>query len=107
MKSLLDVNAEISEIIASQGRFENKRAESRAKKRLQFLNMVKMYIESQPDEYFVAREIFRLEKRVNLLSDSFDESQYKDAREARKKYEKEVGIPDLRSQIKVLRFIKN
>lgn len=107
MKSLLDVKTEISEIISMRGMFENKRQESRAKKRLQFLSVVKNYIETCPDEYFIAKEIFRLENRVNLIVSQFDEKQYKDPKDARKKYEKEAGVPELKEQIKALRFIKN
>ncbi len=107
MKSLLAVNSEISGIISSAGTFDSKRKESSAKKRLEFLNLVKMYIETQPDEYFVAKEIQRIENRITLMLNQFDKSKYKDPKEALKKYEKDSGIPELRKQLKALRFIKN
>jgi len=99
MRTLLSIDTEISEIISSRGAFENKRKEASARKRLEFLNIAKMYIESQPDEYFVAKEIFRIENRITLLLNQFDKSQYQDPKEALKKYEKDVGIPELHKKL--------
>jgi hypothetical protein len=104
MRSLLDVNTEIAALIEQRGHFESKRQEATAKKRVQFLNVAKMYIETCPDEYFISKEIRRLENRINLLSKDAPDKKWK---EAFKKYEKEMGIVELRQQLKALRFIKN
>lgn len=79
---------------------------SRIKNRIAFLRIVENYLEDAPDELYLGREIARIENRINLIINSFDATQYKDPTEPRKLYEKEMGIPHLRLQLKTLRFIK-
>ena len=63
-------------------------------------------MEESPDELYIVREIGRIENRINKIINSFDPTQYPDPTEPRKEYEKEMGIPHLRLQLKTLRFIK-
>jgi hypothetical protein len=105
MRSLLDVKTEIAEIITSREDGMTKYQYARAKSRLAFLKVIEMYLENAPEELFISREIKRLENRISLICNNFNDSEYKDPKEARKKFEKEMGIPDLRTQLRALRFI--
>lgn len=80
---------------------------SRIKNRISFLKIVQRYMEEAPDELYITRDIKRIENRITALIDSFDPTQYKDSTEAKKKYENDMGIPQLRIQLRTLRFIKN
>jgi hypothetical protein len=108
MRSLLDVNNEIITLTeeCTTGSSLKPSQISRRKNRIEYLNIVKAYLETDPSLDYINHEINRIENRVALLSNSFDRSQYKDPKEAFKKYEKEMGIPLLRQQVRTLRYIK-
>lgn len=63
-------------------------------------------METGPNLDYIDHEINRIENRIALLSNSFERSQYKDPKEAFKKYENEMGILQLRKQLRTLRFIR-
>src|SRR3954467_5614827 len=108
MRSLLDVNTAIATLIeeCTTGSALTKAQLSRKKNRIEYLKTIKNYLESGPTLEFIDLEINRLENRIALLSNSFDRSQYKDPKEAYKKYEKDMDIPFLRKQVRTLRYIK-
>lgn len=118
MRTLLDVKTEIAELLAECGvgggangstivtTSITKNKLARNKNRIEFLRVVEKYLEDAPDELYLGREIARIENRITLISNSFDDTQYKDPTEARKTYEKEMGIPHLRLQLRTLRVIK-
>ncbi len=108
MRSLLDVNTEIATLIeeCTTGSKLKPAQISRRKNRIEYLKTIKAYLETGPKLEYIDLEIDRIENRIALLSNSFDRSQYKDPKEAFKKYEKEMGIPDLRTKLRTLRFIK-
>lgn len=109
MRSLLDVNTEIATLHeeCTTGSVLKPSQLSRKKNKIEFLKIIKIYLESGPTLEYINLEIDRLENKITLLSNSFDRSQYKDPKEAFKKYEKDMGIPRLRVQLRTLRFIKN
>lgn len=109
MRSLLDVNTEIATLIEeiTTGSILKPVQVSRKKNRIEFLKLIKKYLESGPTLEYINLEINRLENRITLLSNSFDRTQYKDPKEAFKRYEKDMGIPPLRVQVRTLRYIKN
>lgn len=108
MKSLLDVKTEIASLNESRKETElTPRQESRAKNRIEFLKTVELYLENNPDELYLGREIKRIENRINKIIESFDPTPFQDPKEPKKEYEKEMGIPHLRLQLKTLRYIKN
>jgi hypothetical protein len=109
MRSLLDVNTEIAVLVeeCTSGSGLKPAQISRKKNRIEYLKTIKAYLETGPKITYIDLEIEKLENRIALLSNSFDRSQYKDPKEAFKKYEKEMGIPELRKQVRTLRFIKN
>jgi hypothetical protein len=118
MRTLLDVKTELAALQSECGVGNGangttvvstsitKHKLARNKKRIEFLRIVQKYLEEAPDEMYIGREINRIENRIIKIVNSFDDSKYKDPREARKEYEKEMGIPHLRLQLKTLRFIK-
>lgn len=107
MRTLLDVKNEMSEILAKCKEEGIKRSQkTRMRKRMAFLRTIQLYIETCPDELFIAQEIHRIENRINLICNQFDSSQYKDPKPAQKQFEKEMGVETLRLQLRVLRFIK-
>lgn len=79
---------------------------ARNKKRIEFLKLVESYLIGCPEELYLGREIARIENRINKIIDGFDPALYKDPTQPRKDYEKEMGIPHLRIQLRTLRFIK-
>lgn len=108
MRTLLEVKTEIATLFEDCTHMANTPAQlSRKKNRILFLRLVERYLETAPDELYLGRDIARLENRITALIDSFDPTQYKDPKEPKKKYEKEMGIPELRVQLRTLRFIKN
>lgn len=118
MRTLLEVRTQIAELLSECGVVEGEKGTtvvttsisksklSRNKNRIEFLRIVEKYLEEAPDELYLGREINRIENRINAIIDSFDPSQFKDPTEPRKLYEKEMGIPHLRLQLRTLRFIK-
>jgi hypothetical protein len=118
MKSLKDIKLEISdqeEAIAEERSYAapSKPKISRAKKRLQFLKTVYMYIESGPDPDFLRKEIKRLDYRIKAIIDlcpDFSELSnvnLKKAKEMKVKYEKDNDIPRLKEQARTIRYILN
>lgn len=116
MRTLLDVKQEIAGIVSELGHNEGgwsnngltPRQESSRRNRLEFLNHIVLYLESNPEEIFIGREIGRIENRMKLIYDQFpDIGGWQNAdKDRRKEYEKINDIPKLKKQLKVLRFIK-
>jgi len=106
MRTLLEVKTEmmtLQEEIAAGGLKQTQ--VSRRKNRIEFLKMVARYLETCPDELYLGREIARIENKITAYYDLFDPTQFKDPTEPRKKYEKDMGIPELRKQLTTLRYI--
>lgn len=118
MRTLLDVRTEIAVLLSECGVSDGangstvvttsitKNKLARNKNRIEFLRMVEKYLEDAPDELYLGREIARIENRINRIMDAFNPLQFRNATEPLKEYEKEMGIPHLRLQLRTLRFIK-
>jgi hypothetical protein len=76
MRSLLDVNTEIITLTeeCTTGSALKPAQISRRKNRIEYLNVVKAYLETGPTLTYIELEINRLENRITLLSNSFDRS---------------------------------
>jgi len=107
MKKLEDVKKEIADLRATNIGTLTKRQVTNLKSKIQFFELMEKYLRENPTEEFVVSEITRIENRINAIHDNFDASRYKDPTEPRKKYENEMGVPHLRTQLKALWFIKN
>jgi hypothetical protein len=79
---------------------------SRRKNRIELLKLVANYLESAPKEQYIELEIDRLQEKIAILSNRFNSEDFKDPREAFKQHEKDMGIPLLRTQLRILRYIK-
>lgn len=107
MRSLLDVKTEIITLAEEINQGGLKRPQvSRRKNRIEFLKLVANYLETSPKEQYIELEIDKLQDKIAILSNRFDASEYKDSREAFKQHEKDMGIPQLRIQLRTLRYIK-
>jgi len=85
--------------------------DEKQKKRLQFLYLVRNYIETSPSKEFVASEIKRskalivaLQNRIPSMPESMSLTEYN---KFKKSQEKELGITKLKQQLKTLYFIRN
>jgi hypothetical protein len=108
MRSLLDVKTEIA-TLREDCKYEKKLSKkNRMKKRILFLTLVQNYLESSPNELYLGREISRIENRINKIIDSFAYNPDLEDSEKKQKraFEKEMGIPHLRVQMRTLRYIK-
>lgn len=118
MRTLLEVKTEIAALLEECGVHQgkngstlvttsiNKSKLSRNKNRIEFLRIVEKYLESAPDELFLTRDIKRIEDRINLIHKEFPHGNYKDPKEAFKEHEKKWGVPQLKIQLRTLRYIK-
>lgn len=113
MKSIESLQTEVNELLALD-RNELSKTKSgvtqlrKARKRVPFLNQCLQYLESSPEESFIKKEIARIEKIIQNVSDRFVAAGYKDLtaeKKARKEFLKEYGIPKMKEQLKTLKFI--
>lgn len=107
MKTLAEVNRAIDELLATDRAKTKRTVLSKILKRLEFLNLMKDYLTTNPTEEFVTKEINRIENRINALMALFDPTAYKEPKIAMHKFERDNGIPHLREQLRALRFILN
>jgi hypothetical protein len=78
------------------------------KKRIEYLKVIRHYLETKPSSDFLNKEIDRVENRINLILSHFSHSEQADqfvVKELKKEYEKEHEIPKLRKQVRALRHI--
>ena len=111
MITVKSIDEEINECLNLRMMQDVKAAQlSKAANRIEFLKTVKMYIQSEPTEAFCKKELDRLESRVTKLQGDYPVLKNCDRKTQTakiKEYEKELGIPALKLQIKTLRFILN
>src|SRR5688500_15982893 len=108
MRSLLDVKTEIATLRDDCKDVNKLYKRDRMKKRIWFVTLVQNYFKSSPDELYLDREISRIENRINKIIDSFAYNpDIEDSEKKQKRaFEKEMGIPHLRVQMRTLRYIK-
>jgi len=106
MRTLYDIKTEIALRTDEADHADTKAKRTRAVNRVVYLRMIEKYLEGDPSEFFILKEIQRIENKILKLMEGFNPEHYKDATEPLKKYQKEMGIPQLRLQLKALRFIK-
>lgn len=107
MRTLLEVKTEIITLAEEINAGGLKKIQvSRKKNRIEFLKTISNYLETTPTQKFIDLEIDRLQEKIAILSNRFDPADYKDPRMAFKQHEKDMGIPQLRTQLRTLRYIK-
>jgi hypothetical protein len=107
MKTIQEIDYEIGKALHQADETEKETQLNRVRKRVQFLNTCKMYLLTRPDEAFIIKEIERLEKRIKLLDEGFIHFRppLGHTGNPRLLYEKETGIPALKTQLDTLKFI--
>lgn len=86
----------------------SKRLYKKLKKRLDYLNVCLMYVESEPSSEYLKKEYDRITNRINLLVDAYVQPSYGTMSERKKDkrdYEKKMELPKLRSQLMTVNFI--
>lgn len=118
MRTLLEVKTEIAALRGECGVKDGKsgstfittsitkRKLSMNKKRIEFLQLVEKYLETSPDELYLGRDIKRIENRIALIQKEFNPEDYKDPKKASEEHEKKWGVPQLKIQLRTLRYIK-
>lgn len=79
-------------------------------KRIKYLNTIKLYLETNPNSEFVKSEVYRLKTALSVYETRFSQSiipseRTQSVKLRRKQYEKENGVPKLKTQLKNLQFI--
>ena len=79
---------------------------SRIRKRLQFLRPIAMYMESNPTEESVSRQLNECVKRIDAIHKEFDQRypSYCNAG-TKREFMKGKGLPELTKQVKVLQYL--
>jgi len=111
MRELKLVEAEIKEIRASARNDMKKHALNKLRKRLEFLEVVKKYLESGATHEFVLKEKERIAHLVTTITDGFgawsvwNKDKGESYKEQRDFYEKEMELKKYKLQFKALDFI--
>lgn len=82
---------------------------TRLRNKMEYLKGIELYLESNPTEVFLLQEKERLTKAINTRRDNFKawmaNQVYMSEKIGLKKYEQQVGIPDLKRELKTINFI--
>lgn len=109
MKTVKKLQKDIDEILSEMkdlNKSDNsadRRAFKRLKKRVQYLKIVLMYLETNPTKEFCEKEKLRLENRIELLMKTFSPLKNGTLSQQNKHlkwFEKEMGITKIKPQIK-------
>lgn len=105
MLTLNDVKAEMQTVLAIKEKKDVEKKElNRARKRMRELNLFKQYLETNPDEHFIRKEIGRVSNRIELLTPAAAIWMKWDTKK-KTEYSKENGITHLKEQLKALKYI--
>lgn len=116
MKNVTEIKKRMDEIVVARyaplpKEETDRKYKSRQKKlkiEYDFLNVCKLYLETEPTEEFIKKEKKRLENRLQLISEGYkhDERQtLKDQKKDRKDYDKLMGVSKIKSQLKAIYFL--
>ena len=112
MKTVQQIQNRINELMdycqsfkPSEGKTFNKE-----RKELSLLNTIKMYLEDNPSEDFIKKEVERLENRVMLIEDGFMNYLHNTPEDSdilskkRQEYNKINNVPEIRRQLRRFTF---
>jgi hypothetical protein len=109
MKTVEEIEKEISDTIESIKKESTKAEIGRAKRDIEFLRQIKRYLETNPREEFVKQEIIVVQTRIENINRNFEAwkigrslTQYKDPYSA---YLTACGIQGMKASLKTLQFI--
>jgi hypothetical protein len=115
MKSIKKIEQEMNNIqveISTNSKEYTETAINRMKKRHSFLCVCKMYLESKPTDDFLEKEKERLSTRINLINAGYEPDQRlidaglkKEEQSEHKDYNKIMGLPKIKEQLKSIQFL--
>ena len=106
MKTRRQVADEINWLMETGSKSRSDKEKSSIRKRLQFLRPIAMYMETDPTEESVSRQLNECVKRMDLIQKEFDHKypSYCDTR-TKSEFMKGKGLPELKKQVKVLQYL--
>lgn len=111
INKVVDEISRLSDNLSRDSHKMKRSEEKRELKKINFLRFVASYLNSFPSEEFVNGEIKRLENRKSMINQQFTSwipsKYFEKEKEKLKEYEKEMGIPKIRMQLRALKFIIN
>lgn len=109
MRTLKSLIAERKDLLTKDLSELPKWEAARTRKKIKLLDICIRYADTKPSEEFVRNEITRLNKRVELIRSSFtgyvSTGNYKNDKELRRFYNKEMGLSRITEQLKTLKFL--
>jgi len=106
MKTLKQVKEEIDSLVKTGAKVLDEKEKNRIRNRLQFLKPIVMYMENDPTEKSINRQLIECLKKMDLIQKEFD-TRYPSYCDTKTKSEfmKGKGLPELKKQVKVLQYI--
>jgi hypothetical protein len=106
MKTRQQVADEISWLMETGSKSRSDKLKSSIRKRLQFLRPIAMYMETDPTEESVQRQLSECVKKIDVIQREFDHTypSYCDTR-TKSDFMKGKGLPELKKQVKVLQYL--
>jgi hypothetical protein len=106
MKTRQQVTDDINWLMETGSKSRSDKEKNSIRKRLQFLRPIAMYMETDPTEESVSRQLNECVKRVDLIQKEFDHKypSYCDTR-TKSEFMKGKGLPELKKQVKVLQYL--
>lgn len=113
MKTINQVVQEMNEIQVAISTGSHKQIQiSRMKKRYSFLKLCKMYLKEEPTNDFLYKESERLSNRVDLINKGYkpdqrliDANLRKEEQAEHKDYNKIMGLPKVKEQLRAIQFL--
>ena|SRR5664279_490468 len=109
MKTVKEIDQEISDILKSLKKDSKEGEVKKAKRDVAFLRQIRLYLITDPREEFIKSELNEVQRKIDLIPTHYEGwkvgktlTKYKDPYAI---YCNEMHLPDLRAQIKTLEFI--
>lgn len=106
MKTRQQITDEINWLMETGSKSRNDKEKNSIRKRLRFLRPIAMYMEHDPTEASVSRQLNECMKRMDVIQKEFDHAypSYCDTR-TKSEFMKGKGLPELKKQVKVLQYL--
>jgi hypothetical protein len=112
MKTLEEINQDIRNVeLEMMDGTTPKRRYKTLETKLKLLRQIKMYLETNPSEEFIELEINRINTYISSKQSQFEYwkknvcPQHVDTNKRKALFEREVGIPHLKKQLKTLKYL--
>ena len=106
MKTIQQITDEINWLMETGSKSRNDKEKNSIRKKLQFLRPVAMYMETDPTEESVSRQLNECIGKMLVIQKEFDHTypSYCDTR-TKSEFMKGKGLPELKKQVKVLQYL--